>query len=137
VKQGIAVLGMKPMGDGLVLKSGTVTAVECLHYALNLPTSVVITGCETPDRIDQAIEAVRTFRPLSRAQIDDLLRKTRDAVMTGQYELFKTSTEFDSTAHNPHWMGAVPTMSCPHAWSVADDELTGSIGQEHVGRQPR
>ena len=110
VKQGIAVLGMKPMGDGLVLKSGTVTAVECLHYALNLPTSVVITGCESMDRVDQAIEAVRTFRPLSRAQVDRMLRKTRDAAMTGQYELFKTSTEFDSTAHNPQWMGAIPTI---------------------------
>jgi aryl-alcohol dehydrogenase-like predicted oxidoreductase len=110
VKQGIAVLGMKPMGDGLVMKSGTVSAVECLHYALNLPTSVVITGCETLDRVDQAIEAVRTFRPLSRAQIDRMLRKTREAAMTGQYELFKTSTEFDSTAHNPEWMGAIPTM---------------------------
>jgi aryl-alcohol dehydrogenase-like predicted oxidoreductase len=110
VQQGIAVLGMKPMGDGLLLKSGTVTAVECLHYALNLPTSVVITGCESLDRLDQALEAVRTFRPLSRAQVERILQKTKAAAMTGHYELFKTSTEFDSTAHNPEWMGAIPAM---------------------------
>jgi len=104
VKQGIAVLGMKPMGDGLVLKSGTVGAIECLHYALNLPTSVVITGCESMARLDQAIEAARTFRPLSRAQVQGLLQKTKQAAMTGEYELFKTSTRFDGTARNPHWM---------------------------------
>ncbi len=33
VEQGIAVLGMKPMGGGIVLKSNTVTPIECLHYA--------------------------------------------------------------------------------------------------------
>ncbi len=105
VQQGIAVLGMKSMGDGLLLKSGTVTPVECLHYALSLPTSVVITGCESMERLDQAIEAARTFRPLSPAAVAAILAKTRQAALTGQYELFKTSERFDGTARNPQWMG--------------------------------
>src|SRR5215470_953194 len=42
VKEGIAVLGMKPLASGAVFKTNTVSATECLHYALNLPTSVVI-----------------------------------------------------------------------------------------------
>src|SRR5579862_9564924 len=67
VEQGIGVLGMKPMGDGNVLRAGTVTAIECLHYALSLPTAVVITGCESVERVDQAIEAVETFTPLTDA----------------------------------------------------------------------
>ena len=37
-------------------KSKTVTPIECLHYALNLPTSVVITGCDSMERLDQALE---------------------------------------------------------------------------------
>src|SRR5678815_1792610 len=41
VKEGIGVLGMKSMGDGLILKSKTVTPVECLQYAMNLPVSTV------------------------------------------------------------------------------------------------
>ncbi len=105
VQQGIAVLGMKPMGDGLLLKSGTVTPIECLHYALSLPTSVVITGCESMERLDQAIEAARTFRPPSPAQVATLLAKTRQAALTGHYELFKTTNHFDGTAHHPEWMG--------------------------------
>src|SRR5438067_3516643 len=60
IEREIAVLGMKPMGDGNVLKSGQVTVTECLHYALTLPTSVVITGCESIERLDQAINAVET-----------------------------------------------------------------------------
>src|SRR4029079_3750453 len=75
VQEGIGVLGMKPMGDGFVLKSGAVTPIECLHYALNLPTSVVITGCESMERLDQAVEAARTFRAMSPAAVEALLQK--------------------------------------------------------------
>ena len=105
VKKGTAVLGMKAMGDGLLLKSGTVTPVECLTYALSLPTSVVITGCESIERLDQAVEVARTFKPLTPAQVAAILAKTRQAAMTGQFELFKTSPRFDGTARNPQWMG--------------------------------
>jgi aryl-alcohol dehydrogenase-like predicted oxidoreductase len=104
VEQGIAVLGMKSMGDGNVLKSGRVTPVECLHYALNLPTSVVITGCERMEILDQAIAAAGTFKPMSSAEVSALLAKTNEAAMTGQFEPFKTTTQFDSTAANPQWM---------------------------------
>ncbi len=105
VEQGIAVLGMKSMGSGIILRSNTVTPIECLHYALNLPTSVVITGMDTVERVDQAMEAVRTFHPLSKEELAKLVAKTKDAAMTGEFELFKTATRFDGTANNPQWMG--------------------------------
>jgi aryl-alcohol dehydrogenase-like predicted oxidoreductase len=105
VKEGIAVLAMKSMGDGNVLKSGVVTPVECLHYALSLPTSVVINGCESMERLDQAFEAARTFKPMSETEMARLLDKTRQAAMTGRYEPFKTTSYFDGTAHHPEWLG--------------------------------
>jgi predicted aldo/keto reductase-like oxidoreductase len=105
VRAGIGVLGMKPMGDGFILKSGAVTPRECLHYALNLPTSVVITGCESLERLDQALEAARTFQPMSQTAVEAILRKTRSGALTGQFEPFKTSAMFDGTARNPQWMG--------------------------------
>ena len=105
VRAGIGVLGMKPMGDGFILKSGAVTPLECLHYALNLPTSVVITGCESIERLDQAFEAARTFRPMSQTAVEAILRKTKSVATTGQFEPFKTSAMFDGTARNPQWMG--------------------------------
>jgi predicted aldo/keto reductase-like oxidoreductase len=105
VKQKIGVLGMKSMGDGVILKSKTVSPIECLHYALSLPTSVVITGIEKPEILDQAFEAVRTFQPMNREQIAQLLSKTREVAMAGKYELFKTSSHFDSTAKHPDWLG--------------------------------
>ena len=104
VDQGIAPLAMKTMGSGFLLKSGTVTAVECLRYALNLPISVLITGMDSLERVDQAIEVARTFTPLTAGELAELVAKTRDAAMTGQFELFKTDTRFDGTASHPQWM---------------------------------
>jgi aryl-alcohol dehydrogenase-like predicted oxidoreductase len=110
LNEGIAPLGMKPLGDGNVLKAGKLTAIECLHYALHLPVSVVITGCESMERLEQAIEAAETFAPLEAAQVEALLSRTRDAAMTGAYEPFKTTEMFDGTALHPEWMGASRTI---------------------------
>jgi len=105
VKEKIGVLGMKSMGDGVILKSKVVSPIECLHYALSLPTSVVITGIDKPEILDQAIKAVKTFQPMNREQVAQLLAKTKEVAMAGKYELFKTSSHFDSTAKHPDWLG--------------------------------
>jgi aryl-alcohol dehydrogenase-like predicted oxidoreductase len=105
VKDGIGVLGMKALGFGAILQSKTVTAIECLQYALNLPTSTVITGLDSMERIDQALIAARTFQPLTSEQVAALLARTAAAAADGQYEKFKTSTGFDGTTHNPQWLG--------------------------------
>jgi len=105
IEQKIAVLGMKPLAEGEIPRSGLVSAIDCLHYALSLPTNVVITGCETMERLEQALEAARTFRPLTETQLVTLRAKTRQVAMTGKLERFKTSNVFDGTAKNPQWMG--------------------------------
>jgi aryl-alcohol dehydrogenase-like predicted oxidoreductase len=104
VTQGIGVLGMKPMASGAIPQNKIATAVECLQFALSQPTSVVITGCESMERLDQAFEVAKTFKPMTQAQISAMVAKTREAALTGKFELFKTDTRFDGTARNPQWM---------------------------------
>jgi hypothetical protein len=96
---------MKTMGDKNILKSGVVKPIECLHYAMNLPTSVVITGIDSMPILDQAFEAARTFEPFTHEQLMALVDKTRSTAATGEYEPFKTSNQFDSTAKSPQWLG--------------------------------
>jgi uncharacterized protein len=105
VKKQIGVLGMKPMGDKIILSSKTATAVECLHYAMNLPTSVVITGCDSVPILEQALQAARTFKPMSHQEVAALLGKTEVAAKNGEYEQYKTTSNFDGTAQNPQWLG--------------------------------
>ncbi len=96
VEQDIGVLGMKPMGDPFVLVSGTATAVECLHYAMTLPTMPVL---------EQALHAARSFRPLGEAAVAALLGRTAQAGRDGAYELYKTTHHFDGTYQHPEWLG--------------------------------
>jgi predicted aldo/keto reductase-like oxidoreductase len=104
-KNDIGVLGMKPMGDHYILGSKTVTALECLYYAMNLPTSVVITGCDSLPILQQALHAARSFQPMNSSQVAALLAKTAKAAEAGQFELYKTSHQFDGTVANPQWLG--------------------------------
>jgi aryl-alcohol dehydrogenase-like predicted oxidoreductase len=105
VKHNIGVLGMKPMGDAIILESKTATPVECLHYAMNLPTSVVITGCDSMEKLEQALEAARSFKPMSKDEVASLLAKTASASANGKFEHYKTTRTFDGTYHNPQWLG--------------------------------
>jgi aryl-alcohol dehydrogenase-like predicted oxidoreductase len=105
VRKQMGVLGMKSMGAGIILRSNTVSALECLQYALSLPTSVVITGIVSMDNLEQAITAANTYSALSKADIAGILAKTTVAAANGRYELFKTSPMFDGTAQHPEWLG--------------------------------
>lgn len=108
VERGIGVLAMKSMAAGHLLKTGVVTPVECLHYALDLPTSVVITGIDSLAILEQALEAVRTFRPLTEERRAALLAKTANVAAGGRFEPFKTTAHFDGTAEHPEWLGEEP-----------------------------
>jgi predicted aldo/keto reductase-like oxidoreductase len=105
LRDGIGVLAMKTLASGAILQTNTATPVECLHYALNLPTSTVITGMESMERLDQGLEAARTFQPMNAAQVRTLLARTETAARTGRFERFKTGSPFDGTARNPQWLG--------------------------------
>jgi len=105
VNEGIGVLGMKPLGDRQIPASKTVSPVECLHYAMNLPTSVVITGCDSMEILEQAMHAARTFRTMSPDAIKALLAKTASAAQEGAFERYKTTHDFDSTVAHPRWLG--------------------------------
>lgn len=119
VKRNIAALGMKSLGDTVILKSGAVTAMECLQYSLSQPVSVQITGIDKPEILDQAIKAAQTYKDVSKEQMAAILTRTAPQASDGRWELFKTSAVFDSTAQHPEWLGgqsphvkkAAPAMS--------------------------
>ncbi len=109
VKHKIGVLGMKPLGAGRLLQSKTVNAADFLRYAMSLPVSVVITGCDSLDVLEQALNVARDFRPLGEDQIAAILAKTSEAAKGGRFELYKTTHNHDGTHAHPEWL--VPRTS--------------------------
>jgi uncharacterized protein len=106
LEQKIGVLGMKSFGDAIILKSGVVEPMDCLHYSLNVPLSVLITGINSQMLLDQAFAAVQSFKPMGETEVAALLTKSQGAASEGKYELFKTTAHFDTTARHPDWLGA-------------------------------
>jgi uncharacterized protein len=106
LRQHIAVLGMKSFGNGVILKSGAVQPMDCLHYSLNLPISVLITGVDSKMLLDQAFAAIKSFQPMDEPAVAALIGKTEQVAMNGKYELFKTTAHFDTTARHPDWLGS-------------------------------
>jgi predicted aldo/keto reductase-like oxidoreductase len=105
VSEGIGVLGMKCFGDSFILKSNSVKPIECLHYCLNLPVAVQITGIDRQEILDQALEAARTYHAYSSDELASLLDRTRPSAQDGKYELYKTTSHFDGTGHDPRSLG--------------------------------
>jgi aryl-alcohol dehydrogenase-like predicted oxidoreductase len=104
LEKDIGVIGMKPMADARIVRQGIASAEECLGYAMSLPTSVVVTGCDTVERVEQALRVARGFAPLPEAEVAALLARTGDAGREGRIELYKTSERYDGTTQNPDWL---------------------------------
>jgi predicted aldo/keto reductase-like oxidoreductase len=105
MEEKIGVIGMKSFGDKIILKSNAVEPMDCLHYSLNVPVSVLVTGIDKKEILDQAFAAVKSFQPMNEMQVAQLIGKTREVAMAGKYELFKTTSHFDTTARHPDWLG--------------------------------
>ncbi len=104
-KRGMAVLGMKPLSNGAILKAGAVTAPEALHYAMSVPVTVTITGCESMANLEQALSVARNFKPMTVQEKLALLEKTAPAAAQGKFEAYKSSHIYDGTVNNPQWLG--------------------------------
>jgi len=105
LERDMGIIGMKTFGDRAILDTNALSPIEMLHYCFNLPTSVVVTGIDKPEILDQAIEAAASFKPLDARLVAALLEKTRDLAKSGKSELYKTTHFFDSTVQNPSWLG--------------------------------
>jgi aryl-alcohol dehydrogenase-like predicted oxidoreductase len=105
VEQGIGPIGMKPLADGRIVYEGIASAEDCLRYAMSLPVSTVITGCDSVERVEQALRVASGFQPLAEREVSDLLARTQARAAAGASERYKTTTEYDGTTQNPDWLG--------------------------------
>ena len=105
----IGVLAMKTFGDHYVLdavmKAKAATPAEMLRYSLSLPTSVVITGIDSMEILDQAVAAATGFTPMTSAEMADILARTRGIDPSGVHQPMKTTNEFDWTHSHPDSLG--------------------------------
>src|SRR5438105_3922957 len=104
-RDGVAVLGMKPLGAGLIVQSGAARPEDCLRYAMSVPgVSVTITGCDGEGVLEQALHLAIGFQPMPEEERRALLARTAPAAENGKWERFKTTHEFDGTEQHKRWL---------------------------------
>ena len=96
VERGMAVFGMKSMGgSGEMISMGALTPTEALSFAMSLPgVSTTISGMDSMGVLDQNLEILRNFKPLSEDQLH-ALRAYGKQFEDGRYELFKSTVKYD------------------------------------------
>ena len=72
VEHGIALIGMKAFGDGLLKAS----ANEALRYALSLPSSCVICGVESIAQLEADLAVARELVPVSTFEFASLIKRS-------------------------------------------------------------
>ena len=95
-QRGMAVFGMKSMGgSGEMISHGALTPTEALTFAMSLQgVSTTISGMDSMRVLDQNLEILRNFEPLSEEQIS-ALRTYAVQFDDGRYELFKSTVKYD------------------------------------------
>jgi len=104
-KHGMAILGMKPLSNGAILKASPVSAPEALHYAMSVPVTITITGCESMANLEQALDVARNYKPMTEQEKLAVLQKTAPNAEAGKFEAYKSSHIYDGTINNPQWLG--------------------------------
>ncbi len=106
VENNIAVLAMKSLADGRFFATKTMNgkvtwtdknpvipdalSVEaCIHFTLSMPVSVLITGAETPELIEEKASMVNRFAALSETARKELVEKAARFAEEGKVEYYK------------------------------------------------
>jgi uncharacterized protein len=95
-RQGIAAIGMKSLGGvGDMVKAGAVTAEEALRYALSLPVATVVSGIESAQVLEQNLNVVRSFTPMSAEEGQELRERCVALAGDGRFELYKVTAKHE------------------------------------------
>ncbi len=105
IAHGTAVLGMKTFGDPFIYDAKVATPMEMLHYPMSLPITLQVCGIDKMSILQQSLDAVRSYQPLTPEQRADILAKTAAVAADGHTERYKVSHHFDSTIQHPQWLG--------------------------------
>jgi len=93
-ERNLGIIGMKPLAFQNALK--VASAEECLRYAMSLPVGVTLTGCETMERLEQALRVARGFQPMTPEEMEALLARSRAFGISSNGEPYKTTNDFDN-----------------------------------------
>ena len=98
--KGLGALGMKSLGgEGQLVWHGGLTPADCIRFALSQDIASLVSGIDSVEVYEQNLAIARSFEPMSEAEQDAFIAKTREMSEDGRLEWSKTTQQFDSPVH--------------------------------------
>jgi predicted aldo/keto reductase-like oxidoreductase len=91
VCRNVGVIAMKTLSFGNILSKGVAKVAEALPWVWSQPISVLVSGCDTVERLDYNVFLAKTFKPMPESEQAALLERTKPHAGTG-IENYKTWT---------------------------------------------
>jgi aryl-alcohol dehydrogenase-like predicted oxidoreductase len=88
-ERGIGAIGMKSLAGGQILKID-ISVKEAISYALSLPIHSLVSGMDSLKVLEQNLEIVRSWKPLSTEEQATLLERVAPHAGDGHLERYKT-----------------------------------------------
>jgi len=96
-RQQIAALGMKSLGgSGEMVKKKAISAADALRYAMSLPVATTVSGIDSMKVLKQNLAIADGFRPLRKAQMEQIRHRVAAPAADGRFERYKTTAEHDA-----------------------------------------
>ncbi|MGM0400147.1 MAG: aldo/keto reductase [Chloroflexota bacterium] len=88
-ERGIGVIGMKSLSGGWLLKTD-VEVSDAISYVLSQPIDTLVTGIDSMEVLEQNLEVVRSWEPMSEERQAELLDRVSAMAHDGALEKYKT-----------------------------------------------
>ena len=79
VKQNLGIIAMKTIANGRITEHGVATPQESLTYVWNLPVSVLVSGCDSPEQLSENIATAKSYKRLSDHEKKIILERTKNS----------------------------------------------------------
>ena len=83
VKRNVGVLAMKSLAMGEITRQKVFKVEDALRYVWSLPVSVLISGCDSPEVLEQNVASSKMFQPISANERVGILDRTEVYKGTG------------------------------------------------------
>lgn len=88
-RKGLGLLAMKSNAIGGITKAKVATIGECLRFTWSQNIDTLVSGMQTVEELEQNVLACKTFTPMSAADQEKLLARTRQGPVGTEVERYK------------------------------------------------
>ena len=103
--KGLGRIGMKSNAIGNITKNSIATIPECLRFSWSHDVHTLVSGVETVEQLEQNVALIKSFEPMSKTEMKELLARTGAGKIGPEVETYKRKETVAGVTHRYHQDG--------------------------------